>query len=52
MTPFVCARYNIHLGVGLDRHHDIAGSPTSLCWALKSAIAITAEDLSKQEASR
>jgi len=52
VTPFVCARYDIHLRVGLDRHHDIAGSPTFLCWTSRSASAITAEDLSKQEASR
>jgi endonuclease/exonuclease/phosphatase family metal-dependent hydrolase len=23
VTPFVCTHYNIHLGVGLDRCHDI-----------------------------
>jgi hypothetical protein len=26
VTPFVCARDNIPLGVGLDRRHDLARS--------------------------
>jgi hypothetical protein len=26
VTPFVCARDNIHLGVRLDRRHDLARS--------------------------